>query len=394
MADIPTLAALQSQIENDLRTEFGITRTWVGKVALRIIAIVQAAKLKLFYLAIALLQKNIFVDTCDEETLVRFGIVKLGRAPNPARAGIYTINVTGSAGGVIEKGTIFKSEPTSTNPEYLFETTVALTLTGTTGTVEIRALTPGSDSTLQVDDELLSTIPIALVDSLVTIDSVDTNPVDAETTETYRRLIIESFQLEPQGGAATDYRIWAADAEGVRTVYAYTKNNAIQTVQVFVEALPANSAPGSPEGVPTQAMLDEVEAVIELDPDTTKDINARGRRPVQAIMEVLPVVPVGVNITINDLSDKTTATIAAITTALDDLLYYIRPYIAGADGVNKLDVLYLGQVIAAIYGAVGATVNFSNVEISINSVVYSSFTFSNSPGTYGQYPYLQTLITP
>lgn len=394
MADIPTLSTLQTQIENDLRTHLGISQTWIGKVFLRILAMVQAAKLKLFYLQVAQLQKNIFVDTADTElnggTLERFGRTKLGRNRNPALAGEYTLNITGLIGGTVLKGTVFKN--TATDKLYEVQTTV--TLVATTGQIEVKALEGGTDSALTVGTELESTIPIANVDSIAEVDSIDVSPVDEESIETYRRLIIESFQLEPQGGAATDYRIWAADAEGVRTVYPYAKNGEIYTVQVFVEAVPESSEPGQPEGVAPASMLTDVQAVIELDPDTTKPINERGRRPVQVNLEVLSVVPVPVTITITDLSDQTTPVINAITAALEDLMYTIRPYIAGADGENKNDVLYLSQVIAAVYAALPANVNFSNITITIASVVYSQFTFGNTPGTYGNYPYLFDLVTP
>jgi uncharacterized phage protein gp47/JayE len=288
MADIPTLAELQSSIENDLKTELGITRNWIGKAAIRVLAIVQAARLKLFYLHVAQIQKNIFPDMATDEfqggTLQRFGRIKLGRDPYPAVAGEYILNVTGTIGGVISKGQTFQSSLDSTSPNKIYEVKAEVTLIATSGQIQVIALEPGATSALQATDELQSTSPIANVNSLAIVDSVDVTAIDSEDLEDYRRLIIESFQLEPQGGAFTDYRIWAADASGVRTVYPYTKNGAIYTVQVFVEALPENSDPGFPDGTPTASMLSDVVDVIEFDPDITKDLNSRGRRPAQAVV--------------------------------------------------------------------------------------------------------------
>lgn len=390
MADIPSLSTLQSQIENDLRSELGITRTWIGKVFLRVLATVQAAKLKLFYLQAAQLQKNIWVDTCEESELIRFGLVKLGRLPYGAVAGIYTCNITGTAGGQVTKGTTFKN--TATNKVYEVVTTAVLS--GATGQIQVRALEGGTDSALTVSSEIECTIPIANVNSTATVATIDTTPVEAETLETYRRLIVESFQSEPQGGASTDYRIWSADAAGVRTVYPYAKNNEIYVVQVFVEATPESSQVGQPKGVAPSSMLTEVADVIELDPDTSKPLNERGRRPVQAVVETLSVIPVPVTITIDDLSDKTSPTISAIITALEDYFYNIRPYIAGADGENKRDTIYISRVIAAIAGAIDETTNFSNITVSIGGTAYSQYTFGDIPATYGQYPYLFSLLTP
>lgn len=398
MADIPTIQELQTEIENDLRTELGITRAWFGKVFLRIIALVQAAKLKLYYLAIAMIQKNIFVDTADSEanggTLERFGRVKLGRNPFPAVAGVYTLTVTGAIGGVIPAGRTFKSTVSSTNPDKIYEVLEQVTLTSTSGIVEVIALEAGAGSALIVDDQLEATAPIADVNNLAVVATVETTAVDQENIETYRRLTIEGFQLEPQGGAATDYRIWSSDAAGVRTVYPYTKDGAIYTVQVYVEAEEANTDPGFPIGTPPASMLTDVAEVIELDPDTTKELSERGRRPLQAVVEVLAATPIPVTVTINDLSDKSASVLAAINAAIEASFYNIRPYIAGADGTNKNDTIYISTLIAAIYNAISSGINFSNVVFSIGGVDYSQYTFGDTVAKYGQYPYLTSLLTP
>lgn len=393
---LPTISELKTQIENDLRSELGITTTWFGKVFLRVLATVQAAKLKLYYLFGGQVQKNIFVDTADPAsqggTLERFGNVKLGRNPYPAIAGIYTLDVTGTAGGTIPEGAQYKSTSSSTSPDYLFIVETGVVLAGSTGQIVVRALTPGIDSTLVTADELELTAPIADIDSLAIVNSVDTTPVSEETTEEYRDVVIQAFQLEPQGGAATDYRLWALDVEGVRTAYAYTKFGEIYAVQVYVEALPEDSEPGQPEGVPPTSMLDDVEATIELDPDTTKPLYERGRRPLGVYdLEVLAVVPVGVTIRIYDLTDDSAPILATITEAIEDLLYTVRPYIAGADGENRNDVLYLSQVVNAIATALGNTVFFSNVTMEIDSALVTSYAFAQDPATYGEYPYLELL---
>lgn len=393
---IPTIAELKAQIENDLRSELGITTTWYGKIFLRVLSTVQAGKLKLYYLATAQVQKNIFVDTADPVedggTLDRFGYVKIGRGRYPATAGVYTVDVTGIAGGIIPEGAQYKSTINSTNPDFLFIVETGITLVSTTGTIIIRALTPGTDSTLVSTDEIELTAPIENIDSLAYVDAVSTTPVSEETVEEYREVLIQAFQLEPQGGATTDYRLWSLDVDGVRTSYAYTKNLETFAVQVYVEALPDDSAPGQPEGVPPASMLTEVEAVIELDPDTTKPLYQRGRRPIGVYnLEVISVVPVGVTIRIYDLTDDSTPVLTAISEACIDLFYDIRPYIAGADGENRNDVLYQSQVISAVTQALGNTVFFSNLEMVIGGSVETSYTFGQTPAAYGNYPYLELL---
>jgi uncharacterized phage protein gp47/JayE len=268
-------------------------------------------------------------------------------------------------------------------------------LSGSTGQIVVRALVSGTESLLQEDDELEATSPIELVDSLAIVDSVDTTPVEAETLEEYREKVLLAFRLEPQGGAVVDYRLWSLDAQGVRTSYPYTKDGEPFAVQVYVECTVGNEEPGMPVGYPTAALLSDVVDVIELDPDTTKDISDRGRRPLSVYnLEVLPIVPVPVTIIITDLSDKSGAVVSAIQTAIEDLLYTVRPYIAGADGTNKKDVLTTAAVISAVFNSIDASINFSAVQIEIDSVIVAQYTFGNIPAKYGNYPYLFDLQTP
>ena len=96
---IPTLSELYTSVKGDLESEIGINLPLFGKSYIRGLASVQAGKLKLYYLAIASVQKNIFPDLAESEltggTLERFGRIKLNRNPFSAVAGKYEVTVTG-----------------------------------------------------------------------------------------------------------------------------------------------------------------------------------------------------------------------------------------------------------------------------------------------------------
>jgi uncharacterized phage protein gp47/JayE len=397
MAYIPTLAELQTQIENDIRTELGITKTWYGKVALKVIALVQAAKLKLYYIFLSAIQKNIFADTADSElnggTLERFGRVKLGRDPYPATAGEYVCEITGTVGATIKAGTTFKNALN----EKLYVLEFDYTLATATDSITLRALEAGLDSVLNISDTVTSTSPIELVNSTATVTSVSVVAEDAETIEEYRNSVLQAFRLEPQGGASSDYRLWSLDVTGVRTSYPYTKYAEPWTVQVYVEANETATEPGEPIGVPTAYMLAEVAAVIEQDPDTTKALSDRGRRPIGTYeVEVLSVVPIPIKVEIIDLSDKSLAVTDAIDIALKAAFANIRPYIAGADGEIKNDILSVSTVIATIFNAIDSGITFSavNLYFSLSLTPFTTKTFGSVPATFGNYPYLYSLQTP
>lgn len=390
MITIPTLSELYDNVIQDIESEYGESVPAFGKVFLVALAGVQAAKLKLLYLAVGVLQKNIAPDTADPEstggTLERWGRIKLGRDPFPATAGQYVIQVTGTAGATIAAGTTFKSNDDSTNPGKLFILDAAHTLTAATDSITVRALEAGDESQMFPAEELTATVPIAGVNRLATVLSESTEPLAAEDIEDYRQDVIDSFRTEPQGGAVGDYRIWAADAQGVARVYPYAKSGAANEINLYVEATEADSTDG--KGTPSQAILDAVEAVVELDPDTTKPINERGRRPL-GVFEIhyLAVTIKEIDITIADYVGLTATIEDSINDALEELISEIRPFVSGADVVSERnDVLSSNNIIAAILSAVPGS-QFGAVSLYVDGVLQAgSYQF-----TGGDIPNFRTL---
>lgn len=388
MTTIPTLTELYNSIISDLETQFGVSIPLVGKNFLRVMAAVQAAKLKLYYLALGLVQKNIFPDSADSEsiggTLERFGRVKLGRNPFDARAGEYEIIVTGSIGAVIKAAMTWKSDDSSTSPGYLYVLDEEFTLSSTTDTIIVRALTPGTEASLNAGDTMSATSPIALVDKVATVYAEITEPRAAETIEAYRTAILNSYRLEPQGGAATDYRLWAQDAQGVRFVYPYARTGFPCEINLFVEANEADSIDG--EGTPSAALLDEVEAVIEFNPDDTLPLLERGRRPLQVIVNFLPVTVKQIDVTITGYVGIDVDTQALLDAAIESLVKDIRPFVAAADIVaNKNDILDVNKIIATIIGQKPGAI-FTSVTMDVDGIPLSTYTFEN-----GDIPHLDSI---
>lgn len=389
MTSIPTLSALYNSILSDLEAEFTITIPIVGKSFLRAFAAIQAAKLKLLYLTLGKLQKNIFVDTADREasggTLERFGRVKLGRDPFPATQGVYSVTINGTIGATVPALTTFQSNDDAQNPSKLFILDVAYVLIATTDTISLRALESGIESKLNIGEGLTATAPILNVNSAAIVASETTAPQAAEDIEDYRSKVLQSFRLEPQGGAASDYRLWGLDASGVKQIYPYAKSGAANEVDVFVEATIADSTDG--KGTPTSTILTEVEDVIELDPDTTLPISERGRRPLGVFaVNVLPIVLVPINVFIENYDNRTTATDLAIENGIIDLLSNVRPFISGCDVLSeKNDIVSRNTIIKSILDSVPTSV-FTDVEMNVGFVPTITKTMGN-----GEVPYLSSI---
>lgn len=388
MKPIPTLSELQETLSNDFKSRLNILPTGLKKT-LNAFSIVLAANFKLAYLYLSDIQSNIFPDTAQLEenggTLERLGRIYLNRNPKPATVGVFVLTVTGVNGSVLRSGLTFKSNEGSKNPGKVFILDFEYTLVGTTGQIVVRSLGGGNEFDLNVTDELTITEPVIGVDSIAKVLSITTQPVSSESTEVYRQFILDAIQLEPQGGSKTDYRLWASDAQGVRKVYPYVKLNNAGTVQVFVEATEIDSTDGF--GTPSLALINEVKAVIEFDPDDTKPLNERGRRPIQANIEVNSIVLIPVDLQITGLVDSSVAVKNSIQSNLKSYLFNIRPYIAGADlPRSKNDILYEARLQSVVTDVLDAANFFTGFNMQVNGVSVDSYQFE-----LGNIPYLRNL---
>jgi uncharacterized phage protein gp47/JayE len=392
MITIPTVAELYEDIIADLESSYGESIPAFGRIFLRAVAAVQAAKLKLYYLAIANIQKNVAPDTADPEasggTLERFGRIKLGRNRFPATAGQYEIQVTGTIGATINSLTTFKSDDDSTNPGKLFILDTPFTLATNPDTCNVRALDAGLDSQLDIGDTLTATSPIVQVNKGATVISEIVEPLAEEPIEDYRLKIVDAYQLEPQGGAAADYRLWAADAQGVRQTYPYVKDAAPSEINIYVEATIADSTDG--KGTPSAGLLTDVQAVVEFDPDTTKPLSERGRQPLGVYeTHYLPITPLNVDINVADFGGITAEILALIENAIKEELSAVRPFIGGTDVLSeKNDILDTNRIIAVIISTRPGSI-FGAVTMSVAGTPTSSYTFEN-----GDIPYLNSVTIP
>lgn len=388
MKAIPTISELQQNFINDLRSKLNLSDNNLKQVV-EVFSAVFAGQFKLTYLALSDIQNNIFPDTADLAEnggqLERIGRIYLGRNPTPATIGTFAITVTGGSGSVLRNGLTFKSTDSSRNPGRSYIIDSEFTLASSTGVVNINSLGGGTDFLLDIGDELVITEPVIGVNQTVSVSSVVTQPVAAETTEDYRQNILDSIQLEPQGGSRTDYRLWAADADGVRFVYPFIKDGESGTVQVYVEANAVDSSDGN--GTPTSAIISEVTDVINLDPDTTKPLNSRGRRPIQANLEVLSINPTPVDVNISGLNNNSPSITSLIRTNLDQYLLTVRPFVDGADLLaNRNDTLFSARIQAEVSNILESSNFFQNLTMQINGVTQTSFQFTRE-----NIPYLRNL---
>lgn len=380
MKPIPSLEELYTNLAADLKSKLNLSDGDL-RFVLDATSAVLSAQFKLAYLYLSDVQNNLFPDTADTAAdggeLNRIGQIYLNRQPFPATDGIYVASVSGQAGSVLRAGLTFKSNDDSKSPGNLYVLDAEYILTGSSDEITLRSLNAGPDYELADGDSLTVTEPVIGLDAGVVITDITQAPSSGESIDIYRQAILDAIRLEPQGGAKTDYRIWASDAQGVRKVYPYVKNGDAGTVQVFVEATVEDSTDG--HGTPGTPLLDEVEEVIEFDPDETIPTDDRGRRPIQANLEVLPVEVKPVDVDIVDLQIDNSEIRDSIRTNLEAYLYGVRPYIAGADFArDKNDILTSVKAQGVVSDTIGNANTFLDFKLYVDGVELNTYTFAGA----------------
>lgn len=386
MNTIPTLSSIRSGLISDVEAQLGVTITSLGPTFLSALIDGLAGKLYLYYLSLGDVQKNIFADTADPEsmggTLERFGRVKLGRSPFPAIAGEYTVQVSGITGAIIPAETTFKSDDSSLSPGKLYILDNEFILDGV-NIITLRAMTPGIEGKLLVGNTLTCTTPIALVATTpgsAEILTESNEPQAAEDIEEYRQKVLDAFQLEPQGGSASDYRLWAADVQGVEQSYPYVVAGNSNQINLFVEAVLADSIDG--EGTPSAGMLSEVQASVE---DPTDD--RPGRKPLGVYqVNYLPVVVLQVAIEVADYVGLTADIENLIQAAITAELFKVRPFIGAIDPVSKKnDIFDVNKIVSLIIAAKPGSI-FGAVSMEVAGNPVSTYEFDN-----GEIPHLSSI---
>lgn len=361
---IPTINQLYAQIISSIESELNITISPFGKSYLRARAKVQAGICWLLYLAIAKVQKNIWVDTCDEETLLRFAQVKLGRGRFPATQGQYSVLVTGTTGAIIVAGTIFRANDDALNPTKRFILDNDFVLDGI-NLITLRALEAGDESKLAIGNQLTVEAPIALVNSVVTVQTELIQPQPAETIEALRNAVILAFRLEPQGGSPADYRLWSLEVQGIVNAYPYAVGGATSEVNLYIEA-------DNVDGIPTLQDLQNIQDNIEL---PTADRPAR--KPATAIVNYLSITPLDIEIEIIDFQDLTIDKETLIFDSIESFVSDIRPFVGAIDILSeKNDTFSTNDVVAIILSALPGSA-FGAVTMTVGGAPYNTFTFTD-----------------
>lgn len=355
--------------------KFNRNITLGDKSFLEVNASVNAAVHKMVNQGNQTIQKQQFITTADEEGL-NLQAADLGVARKQATQAELIIDITvNTLGGTISSGTTLLNS--NSGITYSLIGTVSLGVNPTSATVRAIGDQDGGDGSgvagnLGVGDVLSFTTPIAGVSSDAVVSSTVTTATEIEGLEDFRNRLLRIKALIPQGGAATDYRIWSEEVAGIVNAYPYTSELSNRTVDIYLEETIESS--GSADGIPTAAKLQEVYDYIEdEDPDTGK----ASRRPISVFVTTLPIIRTGFNVTINNLTSPNLAqTKLDIESALTDFFLDRGPYIPGVTLLPRTDTITDASVVSAIENI---------VEEQNGSFTTAEFEPSATPGAIDKY---------
>lgn len=280
-------------------------------------------------------------------------------------------------GQVIMQGAQLKSDKTG----LVYVTSETVTTAGESVNLPVYCSQAGAAGNLEIGDELKFVSPLNGVEQAAAVSSVTQAGVDDETEAHYRARVVNRYSNQPQGGALSDYRIWAFDAEGVLQTYPYNGENSPGDVIIYV----AGTTDVYPTRVPGRELCVAVGEACTYDPETGE----ANRKPLTAILDpnndgtylnIRPVSIVTIDLAVTGITGVDPGDFgAAFKSVAETYLLGREPYIRGlSDDNNRTNSVQTNSLIALANSvATGLKAAFGTVEMSIAGDAVESYTLGS-----------------
>ena len=234
----PELPQLIATIRSDLLTRFQ-EDVLLRRMDAEVYARAQAAAVHTLYGYIDYLARNMLPDLCDEDWLYRHGRIK--RCPRKdAVAATGFVRWDGLSG----TPTLPAGTQVQRDDQVTFTTTQTVKASG--GVLRVPVVADNAGAAGNTDDGVALRLgtPVSGIPSTGYADTV-TGGDDVEELETWRARVMERYYWIPQGGADSDYVIWAKEIAGITRAWTLRHYSGIGTVGVMVATSdPTHPAPG------------------------------------------------------------------------------------------------------------------------------------------------------
>ncbi len=324
---IPSIKDLAQRARASFKSELTGSDPWLWPSTLHVIAKVFAGITFSIFGRLAEIDRDRFAYSAQGEAIVRHG-VEFGITRKPASYASGTLSVVGTANQTIVAGTVFTR---SDGVTYTSSVDTTIGTDGTAALVVVSTIT-GPTTNVVYGTSLTTTNPN------VTTATVDANGLGGgasqESYESLRARILYRKRNPPQGGAATDYVIWATAVAGVTRAYVDTTACAAGLVIIYPLM---DDTYASTNGIPQPVDIARIQAYI----DTQK--------PATATAIVAAPTPYPLAVTVRNLTPDTTLIRQA---AADEIAKVIKQkgVVSTSSGGVKIYLSYIWQAVASVAG--------------------------------------------
>lgn len=346
----PTLTDVRKQVRDHVAAYLPGANALIPNSLVRVLSEAKAGLAHSVHLHLGWISRQVLVDTCDEDWLVRHGEIW----DLPRKAAILaegTVLVEGNAGLQVPAATRFFS----TN-EIEYEATETVVLSSEPVNLAVRALDPGAAGNKVLNETLQFSAALPGINASAKVVEIS-GGADDEPLEDWRERILARIQEPPHGGALHDYIAWGLEVPGCTRVFPAAQEMGIgtMTVRPLFDELRAED-----DGFPTADDLDAVR--VHLD----------AVRPV-TVRDLFVVAPVKkeVHLTITRLENDTPATRAAIE---EEIRLMLRRRAAPAATIYRS---WVAEAISTAAGEDSHDLDFSNMVCGTGEMaVFGSVTYS------------------
>lgn len=275
----PTLTQLFNRSIAIINSKIPGADALLQKSILRIIALVISEMINGNYGYLQFLSLQLFATTCEDEFLATLASIR-NIIKKSAMKASGTVTCTGTNGSVITIGTQLQRAD-----GVFYVVTQDIAISSGTAAVIVEAQDVGELGNADTTTVLTFVTPPLGVNSTGIVASPGlAGGTNIETDDQLRARYLEFIQNPPQGGAKSDYKLWAESVQGVTVAFVYPIEFGLGTVTVrfLVEPTPSN-----PNGIPTPDDVQRVKDYIETKrPVTALDVYVVAPNPVPLNIEI------------------------------------------------------------------------------------------------------------
>ena len=295
----PTLRQLFERISQDFSGRLLDGGPVLSRSVIAVLAKVWAGAAWSMHAVLEWIFRQVFVDTAEDENLVRWANAWGMEAKGAAYASGKVI-FQGAAGAILPAGRLL--QPKASTVQYVvLEDAV---IVDGSASASVRAMTPGIAGNLPAGTAVSLVAPVVGLQSAGEVDGDGlSGGTEEEDMESLRARLLARLRMPPRGGAKHDYEAWALEVSGVTRAWGYPLGEGIGTVSLtFV----MDNAPDGP--IPDAQTVQRVQEHIDrLKPASVKEFLAFAPEP----------LPVHIRLAV---SPDTEAVRASVRAELADLI--------------------------------------------------------------------------